>query len=82
MHGPFTFTPYFEREVLRKRPYRKREWRVAVVLLSPRRVELQLDGRYGFWSDAPGLGDRVLRVVTLADCRTIHNAFPDRRFVP
>jgi len=24
----------------------------------------------------------VLRVVTLADMRTIHNAFPDRRFVP
>jgi hypothetical protein len=26
------------------------------------------------------LGDRVLRVVTLADKITIHNAFPDRGF--
>lgn len=81
MHAPFTFTPYFEREVLRKRPYLQREWCVAVVL-NPRRVELQPDGRYRFWGDVPALGDRVLRVVTLADRRTIHNAFPDRRFVP
>jgi hypothetical protein len=26
------------------------------------------------------LDDRILRVVTLADGETIHNAFPDRRF--
>jgi len=28
----------------------------------------------------PELGGRVLRVVTLADGVTLHNAFPDRRF--
>jgi hypothetical protein len=27
----YRFTEYFEREVLRKRPYLRREWRVAVV---------------------------------------------------
>jgi len=26
------------------------------------------------------LGGRVLRVITLDDKKTIHNAFPDRRF--
>jgi hypothetical protein len=26
-------------------------------------------------------GERILRVVTLADGATIHNAFPDRNFV-
>jgi hypothetical protein len=40
----YLFTPYFENEVLCKRPY--------------------------------------LRVVTLADKLTIHNAFPDRGFKP
>lgn len=40
----YRFTEYFEREVLRKRPY--------------------------------------LRVVTLDDGCTIHNAFPDRGFTP
>lgn len=53
-----------------------------MVVLNPRRVELQPDGRYRFWGDVPDLGGRVLRVVTLADARTIHNAFPDRRFAP
>ena len=77
----FAFTPYFEREVLRKRPYLKHAWCIMVVL-NPRRVELQPDGRYRFWGDVPDLGGRVLRVVTLADARTIHNAFPDRRFAP
>jgi len=28
------------------------------------------------------LGGRYLRVVTLEDRRTIHNAFPDRGFTP
>ena len=40
----YTFTEYFEKEVLCKRPY--------------------------------------LRVITLEDKVTIHNAFPDRRFKP
>ncbi len=81
MSEPFTFTPYFEREVLRKRPYLKHAWCITVVL-NLRRVELPPDGRYRFWGDVPDLGGRVLRVVTLADGRTIHNAFPDRRFAP
>jgi len=78
----FFFTAYFESKVLAKRPYVTREMCVRVVR-NPMRVELQTDDeRVRFWAQVPELGGRVLRVVTLADRRTIHNAFPDRRFRP
>ena len=44
------------------------------------RVERQDDNRYGFWVAVPELGGRILRVVTLDDKVTIHNAFLDRSF--
>ncbi len=78
----FFFTAYFERTVLAKRPYLTREMCVRVVR-HPARTERQTDGdRVRFWAQVPELDGRVLRVVTLADQRTIHNAFPDRRFRP
>ena len=77
----YRFTEYFEREVLRKRPYLQREWCVAVVE-QPTRVERQEDNRWRFWAPVLGLGGRYLRVITLDDRITIHNAFPDRGFVP
>lgn len=77
----FQFTAYFEREVLRKRPYLEREWCTRVVA-NPTRVERQEDNRYRFWAPVAELGGRYLRVVTLEDQRTIHNAFPDRGFTP
>ena len=40
------------------------------------------DNRVRFWAPVPELEGRFLRVVTLADRSTIHNAFPDRGFVP
>jgi hypothetical protein len=46
------------------------------------RVERQEDNRYRFWAMVPELGHRYLRVVTLDDKVTIHNAFPDRGFRP
>ena len=79
--APFRFTSYFEREVLRKRPYLRREWRIAVVE-HPEHVEPQEDNRYRFWGTVPELGNRYLRVITLEDRTTIHNAFPDRGFRP
>jgi hypothetical protein len=33
------------------------------------------------WERVPEFGGRVFRVVTLDDGETVHNAFPDRRFV-
>jgi hypothetical protein len=52
------------------------------VLDCPLRSEPQEHNRYRFWAEIPELGGRYLRVVTLADKVTIHNAFPDRRFKP
>jgi len=75
----FNFTAYFENEVLRKRPELKKEWCQSVVLF-PLRWERQEDNRYRFWGRVPEYGNRILRVITLDDRRTIHNAFFDRRF--
>jgi hypothetical protein len=49
------------------------------VLASPGRVEVQPDGRIRFWGYIPAIG-KYLRVVTLEDGKTIHNAFFDRRY--
>lgn len=71
-------TRYFEEQVLRKRPYIKREWCDAAIR-APQKREPQPDGRVRYWIFVPELG-KYLRVVTLADGETIHNAFPDRGF--
>jgi hypothetical protein len=77
----YKFAEYFEKKVLLKRLYLRREWCIAVVL-NPTRSEPQGDSRYRFWAPIPELGGRHLRVVTLADKVTILNAFPDRGFKP
>ncbi|MFO0788699.1 MAG: hypothetical protein U0805_04520 [Pirellulales bacterium] len=77
----YRFTPYFENEVLRKRPELTKEMCICVVE-NPVRVEPQENNRYRFWAAVPELGNRYLRVITLDDKRTIHNAFADRRFKP
>ena len=48
----YRFTEYFEHEVLRKRPYLRREWCIAVVA-NPIRVERQENNRYRFWAVVP-----------------------------
>jgi hypothetical protein len=75
------FTEYFEKGVLRKRPYLRKAWCVRV-LERPYRSEPQDGNRFRFWAAVPELGGRYLRVVTLGDKLTIHNAFLDRRFRP
>jgi hypothetical protein len=77
----YRFTAYFENEVLRERPYPQKEWCIRV-LENPVGSEPPEKNRYWFWGRIEDLGDRVLRVVTLADKITIHNAFPDRGFKP
>ena len=75
-------TRYFEEQVLRKRPYLTLQMCEQVVANPIRRV-VQGDGRIRHWG-AVTLpkegGERILRVVTLGDGETIHNAFPDRNF--
>jgi len=77
----YRFTEYFETDVLRKRPYLKKEWCIRVVE-QPLRSEPQEHNRFRFWAEVPEFGGKVLRVVTLEDKLTIHNAFPDRGFKP
>jgi hypothetical protein len=75
-------TPYFEEQVLRKRPYIDRRW-CAQAVADPIRREVQEDGRVRFWRKVTLAGEsepRVLRVVTLEDGETVHNAFLDRNF--
>jgi hypothetical protein len=72
-------TRYFREQVLRKRPYIQIEWCERVIASPVSRV-VQPDGRIRFWGLVPELDGRFLRVVTLADGETVHNAFPDRDF--
>ena len=74
-------TDYFRDEVMAKRPYIKKEW-IERALALPIKREVQVeDGRIRHWVWIEELG-RFLRVVTLEDGVTVHNAFPDRRFAP
>jgi len=77
----YKFAEYFEKKVLSKRPYLRKEWCIAVVE-HPIRSERQGDSRHRFWAPVPEFGGRYLRVITLADKVTILNAFPDRGFNP
>jgi len=75
----YEFTRYFENEVLRKRPYLRKEWCIRVIE-NPIHIDSQEFNRYRFWGEIDELDGKILRVVTLKDKITIHNAFPDRRF--
>ncbi len=75
----YNFTRYFEKEVLRKRPYLQKRWCIYVVE-NPIAQEMHEYNRYRFWGEIEELDGKILRVVTLEDKKTIHNAFPDRRF--
>lgn len=72
-------TRYFEEQVLHKRPYIKLEW-CEKAITSPLKRYAQSDGRIRFWVGVPEYGNKVLRVITLEDGKTIHNAFFDRNF--
>lgn len=75
-------TRYFEEQVLRKRPYIQRQWCVDV-MTAPLRRQVQSDGRIRCWGRIAVPGEsrpRFLRVVTLDDGETVHNAFFDRNF--
>ena len=78
----YEFTDYFENEVLRKRPYLQKEWCIRAIE-NPIQIDVQPDdSRVRFWIQIPEMDNRFLRVVTLEDRVTIHNAFFDRRFKP
>jgi hypothetical protein len=74
-------THYFLTRVQRDRPYATVEVCIYVIENALRR-QVQQDGRIRHWAYVPGLGRHAVRVVTLGDGTTIHNAFFDRRFHP
>jgi hypothetical protein len=74
-------TAYFQH--VRQRPDRsiiRDEW-IDLVVNYPDFEEVQADGRVRCWKRIPEADGRALRVVLLADRKTIHNAFFDRDFV-
>ena len=75
-------TRYFDEQVRRKRPYIEPAW-CAEVIAAPLRRSEQADGRVRWWGEIAVPGEstqRILRVVTLEDGETVHNAFFDRGF--
>lgn len=77
---PFPHTKYFEH--IRSRPDRvmiQDEWIVRVIE-HPVHRQVQEDGRIRLWAKIAEADNRYLRVILLADGRTVHNAFFDRRF--
>lgn len=74
-------TRYFEENVLgEKRPYIKREWCADAIRTHDYKM-LQPDGRIRYYKYVAE-ADKFLRVITLEDGETVHNAFYDRRFKP
>ena len=71
-------TRYFREQVVTKRPYLEYSW-ISSVLAQPERRVVEPNGRVRYWAYVAELG-RYLRVVTLEDGETVHNAFPDRRY--
>jgi hypothetical protein len=75
-------TLYFNEQVLRKRPYLV-GMAFDTILTAPLRRSVQADGRIRWWGrvvDPRDGRERVLRVVTLDDGDTVHDAFFDRGF--
>ncbi len=62
----YGFTNYFENEVLRKRPYLRKEWCIRIVK-NPLKTEPQEHNRFRFWGAVNELEGRILRVITLED---------------
>lgn len=69
---------FFREQVLRKRPYLK-EKLIKKALTKPVSKEIQSNGRIRYFVYIKELR-KYLRVITLDDGKTIHNAFPDRDF--
>ena len=60
----YKYTEYFEKEVLRKRPYIKKEWCIKV-LENPLKMERQENNRFRFWGAIEEYENKILRVITL-----------------
>lgn len=71
-------TPYFDEQVMRKRPYLQGRW-CQQAIGDPLRREVQPNGRIHLWTYVAE-ASKYLRVVVLEDGETVHNAFFNRDF--
>lgn len=69
----YRYTDYFENEVLRKRPYLKKEWCIRVIENADR-IERQEHNRYRFWARIAELGDRTIYIMLFQIEATSHEA--------
>jgi hypothetical protein len=72
-------TNYFNEFASQKHPEVQREW-IERVLANPIKRDVQLKGRISYWGNILEAEGRALRVITLEDGETVHNAFFDRNF--
>lgn len=72
-------TNYFNNFSSQKHPEVQREW-IERVLADPIKKEVQTNNRISYWRNIEEAEGRVLRVITLEDGETVHNAFFDRNF--
>jgi hypothetical protein len=73
-------TAYFRDVVRNKHPGIEEAW-ILRVIAEPLKERRQADGRYALWGLVPEAQNRALRVITLEDRETVHNAFFDRGFL-
>jgi len=66
--------------VHQKHPGIEKAW-ILRVMAEPLEERRQADGRYALWGFVPEAQNRALRVITLEDRETVHNAFFDRGFL-
>ena len=72
-------TNYFNNFASQKHPEVQREW-IERVLADPVKKEVQANNRISYWRNIEEAEGRVLRIITLEDGETVHNAFFDRNF--
>ncbi len=73
-------TAYFRDVVRAKHPGIEEAW-ILWVMAKPLEERRQPDGRYALWGLVPEAENRALRVMSLEDRETVHNAFFDRGFL-
>jgi hypothetical protein len=69
----FFRSPYFRDVVRAKHPGIEEAW-ILRVMAKPLEERRQPDGRYALWGLVPEAENRALRVITLEDRETVHNA--------
>ena len=73
-------TSYFRDVVNRKHPGIEAAL-ILRMMAEPLEERQQADGRYALWRLVPEAQNRALRVITLEDKETVHNAFFDRGYL-